>query len=307
MGAEKTRLEKQWPEGVENPLMDLMSYPNELCPAKVNLILRVGARRSDGFHEIETLMVKTTWGDRLSLKVRRAEKTLIDLQTPGFPLSAEKNLVYRAAKAFSEAFRLNFEARFVLKKVVPTGAGLGGGSSDAAKALELLARWAWGNRHQRSTRLMKLAGELGADIPFFLGGGASWCTGFGERLTEARIPKLWLVLVLPKEEVETAWAYRILDEDRRGKKLKYLNGKPGWLGGQYSVPELENDFETVVLKFKPRLRSVRSAIAESGAIASVMSGSGSSFFGLYTSERDSKRAAHFLRNRGFRAIPTASE
>ncbi|MDB5036586.1 MAG: ispE [Bacteriovoracaceae bacterium] len=285
------------------------SYPNILCPAKVNLILRVGPRRKDGFHEIETLMTLLHWGDVLSLSVRNAKVTSIDLKTPGLHLAQEKNLVYRAVQLFSETFRCPLDAKILLKKVVPTGAGLGGGSSDAAKVLELLFKWKFKDRKknlQTWKEVKKIAAGLGADIPFFLEGGAAWCTGFGEKIQKVVHPKFWMVIVLPKVKVPTPWAYRELDRVR-GSYQRKLEGRPSWLNSNsYSIPELENDFEFPVVSAKPALKQIKKLLAESGAAAALMSGSGSSFFGLYSSQASAIKASKYLRKRGLRAIPTAS-
>jgi 4-diphosphocytidyl-2-C-methyl-D-erythritol kinase len=308
MGAEKTRLANEMPRGVENSFMRFKSYLNRLCPAKVNLILRVGRRRLDGYHEIETLMVKTGWGDRLDLRVRTAQATKISLKTPGLRLAPEKNLVYRAAEKFSRAFGAKFEAQIVLEKLTPTGAGLGGGSSDAAKTLELLYDWQFGRLRQGAQwrKLCRLAAKLGADVPFFLGGSAAWCTGFGEKIEAANVPKLWIVLVFPDDEVSTPWAYGEIDRARGKTRQQFLRGRPAWLEEKYSIPLLENDFEVPVVKAKARLRGVRELIAQSGACAARMSGSGSTFFGLYSSAQDAKAGAKFLRGRGCRVMITQS-
>lgn len=289
------------------------SYLNQLCSAKVNLILRIGAKRRDGYHEIESLMVKTRWGDRLSLKIQSAPKTKIHLRCSDLEIAPEKNLVYRAAHKFSKVFGVRCQMDILLQKVTPTGAGLGGGSSDAAKVLELLYRWRFGDRMVRKgarwQRLLSVAAKLGADVPFFLGASAAWCTGFGEILDPVQISKLYLVLVLPNVTVPTPWAYQELDRARSGReRAQYLKGKPAWLAcANCRIPELENHFQSIVVAKKRKLSGILKNIAASGADAGIMSGSGSSFFGVYHSRSASLRGARYLRSRGFRVVSTESE
>lgn len=309
IGAEKTRLGRRCPEGVR--MVDMLkerSYLNSLCPVKVNLILRVGMPRMDGFHPIESLMVQLAWGDRLSLRLRAANALQIRLVCPQIKIPSEENLVVRAARMFSEAFDVKFEAQIHLIKRAPMGAGLGGGSSDAARVLRLLSNWVFGARSDLfEERLRKVAARLGADVPFFLGSPASWCTGLGERLRKVRVPRMHFVLVFPKEHVATPWAYKHLDSWRlsRGRSDRILGGMPEWLrSADWTLPELENDFELPVVSARKGLKGIRRALALSGASAALMSGSGSAFFGIYSTRAEAQKGLRSIRKMGLQGVVT---
>ncbi len=282
------------------------SYTKILCPAKVNLILRVGPKRRDGYHEVETLMVPVSFGDLLSISVKPARTTKIVLNCPGLKVPPQKNLVYRAAQIFSEKFGIQFEAKVHLKKVVPTGAGLGGGSSNAAQVLKWLAKWAFETpTPSQKRKLHKMAASLGADVPFFLDESAAWCTGLGEKIKAVRLKTLAVVIVLPRTKVPTPWAYRELDNYReRLVMADFLKGFPHWIKEPFQVPELENHFEEPVTLLKPALKGIKTEIARSGALAALMSGSGSAFFGVYRDKKEAQKAEKYLRRRGLKAVAT---
>ncbi len=281
-------------------------YKRFTTGAKINLILRVGPPKKDGFHDLETLMLPLDWGDQLDLRLTRrsAGPNKIDLVVrPRLNLPAEKNLVIRAVEAFSEAFGQYFEGRIVLHKRVPTGAGLGGGSSDAAAVLRMLAEAA-GMRVRQNKRLWSIARGLGSDIPFFFESSPSWCTGRGDICKPLpRLPHWEIVLVhSPQKPVPTGWAYQELDRLRKGSRITF-KGLPDYLqAGGWNIPALENDFEAVAFRRHPSLRKIKVALAQVGALAAGMSGSGSSFFGIFANGEATQRACRALRKRGFVAV-----
>jgi len=282
------------------------AYKRIVCPAKLNLVLRVGPRKANGYHDLETLMVPVRWGDELSLSIRPASQNKISLVCPGLRLPPGKNLAYRAAEAFRTAYLKSPVAiRIRLKKVVPTGAGLGGGSSDAAMVLRLLAK-ACGVKVNR--KLIRIATTLGADVPFFLRPQPSWCTGVGEICRPLKLKqRFYFVLVLsPKTPVPTGWAYQTLDQWRAKNRIRTrLLGLPSeWMNPEVVIPELENHFEPLVILRKPVLGHVKAAIARSGAMAAAMSGSGSAFFGVFLTRSAALAAARDLKRKGFWAVFT---
>lgn len=282
------------------------TYRKILAPAKVNLILRIGPLRRDGFHNLESLMVPVTWGDEITLSVSRSQKTQIHLRCPGLNVPPEKNLGYRAAAEFLAAFRIRADVRMSIKKKVPSGAGLGGGSGDAAAVLRILAHWA---KIKNTKKILKIASRLGSDVPVLTLGQPAWCTGRGEKLMPIRIPPLnFVIVVSPNVHVSTPWAYRELDRQRGPIKTKVkLEGMPNWLRSEsWRIPSLENDFEELVIGSKPALNRVRRALAEVGAQSLRMSGSGSAFFGIFETPSAALRAAAELRRKGFRAFSCAS-
>jgi len=177
----------------------------EHAPAKLNLSLRVLGKRADGFHEIETLMVALPGlADRVSLEP--ADEFGFECDAEGVP-SDERNLAVKAVRVFEEMTGTRVAGRLRLEKRIPHGAGLGGGSSDAAAVLRLLAK-----RHgeaAEAAQMHELAARLGSDVPFFLRGGAAWCRGRGERIEPADAPPpLRLLLLKPWFGVDTPDAYR---------------------------------------------------------------------------------------------------
>ncbi len=279
-------------------------YRKILCPAKLNLILRIDRPRKDGFHPIESLMVPLSWGDRLTVEISRCCPEIFlscpgrrDLQTPD-------NLVVKATELFLRETGVAWAVDIELQKIVPTGAGLGGGSSDAAQMLMLLAD-AFAKMERRKISRKKLIGwasRLGSDVAFFLEKMPAWCKGRGEICDPIfNFPKLSVVLILPKRlSVPTPWAYRTLDKFRASdRKTRFLEGKmPSWIReGNFSIPPLRNDFETSLFLGKPALLKFRNSLAEAGAWAAGMSGSGSTLYGVFRDTLAAKKAAGILKSR----------
>ncbi len=305
MGAEKTRAGR--PEGVERPGMQRI-YRNLLCPAKVNMILRVGPRRTDGFHDLESWMVKLRWGDRLTIQVRDSDKPSVVLDS-NFKMPAGANLIERAFMGFCKEASRPLTAEIRLNKVVPTGAGLGGGSSDAATTLLALADFCGAPWTQKKgpfrRRLVKLASCLGSDIPFFLGGPWSWCEGRGEILTSLpAVQEFHVVLIFPKYAISTPWAYGALDVWReRHSVMPSWQGLPRWLlSSDWSVPQLENSFEEPIFEVYPSMHDQLRSLHKAGALAARMSGSGSTLFGLFKDAPSAKKMATIFQKRGWNAM-----
>jgi 4-diphosphocytidyl-2-C-methyl-D-erythritol kinase len=272
-------------------------------PAKVNLVLRIGRLRDDGFHDLASLMARLQWGDLISGSIERSKAFSFRFSGDQLGIPLEKNLLFRAADALSQRFSLSFEMRVRLRKRIPTEAGLGGGSSNAASILLLLGRF-----FKLPTReLLDLAADIGSDVPFFLSPtNAAWCLGRGERLTPVQIPSRPLLVVQPRRtKVSTAWAYRELDRLRaqacRTWPLDTENPAESW---SLDLPRLENDFEELALERFAELRRLKVGLAQSGALTGQMSGSGSCFFGIYRSLRDRNKAAGWLSQAGWRVYST---
>jgi len=272
---------------------------NLLSPAKINLVLRIGKLRKDGFHELASLMSKLNWGDRMQGVVRKSEDFWVIFQGSDLGIPVEKNLIYRAANLFHEKFKIAFELEVKLQKNIPTEAGLGGGSSNAATTLLILAK-AFGVSR---AKLLPLAAKLGSDVHFFLStDNSAWCLGRGEKLAGVDLPALPILVVKPKKaKISTGLAYCELDRQRGAKARSwFLDLKmPDYFQDSFSIPQLENDFEVLALKASKELQSVKSRLIKSGAVAGQMSGSGSCFFGVYASSVDRERAQGFFKKAGF--------
>ncbi len=243
------------------------------APAKVNLSLRVAGRRGDGFHEIETLIVALPGlADRVTIEWGAGGGGLVcACDAPDVPCG-EDNLAVRAVRAFEQAAGVRVDATLRLAKRIPAGAGLGGGSSDAAAVLRLLERRFAGGG---PVACGELAARLGSDVPFFLGGGAAWCRGRGERVEPAAgVASLRLLLLKPWFGVATADAYR---RWRDAAPLPGVGFGPQWC----AAGELVNDLERPVFAKHLFLAQLKEWLrARDGVEAALMSGSGSTVFAV---------------------------
>jgi 4-diphosphocytidyl-2-C-methyl-D-erythritol kinase len=258
--------------------------------AKLNLGLRVLYRRPDGYHELRTVFQTISLADQLEISFMRARSTRIVIEgTPEIP----DNLVERAAHAVLEALSIHGDIAFHLKKNIPAGAGLGGGSSDAAAvllALPVLAR-----KTLSSDVLFRIATELGSDVPFFLHGGTALGLGRGEELYPLPdLPAAKGLLVVPNIHSSTAEAYRDLSPRLTSIPLQNkLNSfqQEVWRGGEDGrLTTVENDFEEVVFGRYRELRQIKEQLLRFGARPAAMTGSGSAIFGIFPEAQKLERA-----------------
>ncbi len=263
--------------------------------AKVNLFLRVLAAEASGYHGIETLFCRIALAD--TVRVERREGGTVSLDVDGPDLGpAAANLAVRAAELVLEATGRRFGVHLTLIKRIPTGAGLGGGSADAAAALELVNQLA-GNPIPRS-ELGHFATRLGADVGFLLSGASlalGW--GHGERLLRLpALPKAPVLLLVPPVAIKTVEAYRWVDQARstaapRGALTLDLAALASWS----DVARMAgNDFESAVFGREPAIREGFEALARTRPLLCRMSGSGSTLFAVYRTERDRDDARSML-------------
>ena len=243
-----------------------------LAPAKINLTLRVVRRREDGFHEIDSLFVPISLFDRLQIELGDTGGLVFTCDEPSIPTD-EGNLVVRAAHLFCTEVGVEPHVRIHLEKSIPHGAGLGGGSSDAAITLLALDRL-FRTEMPRET-LMSLAADLGSDVPFFLMGGAARGRGRGEVLEPVDFPhRLPLLLLKPPFGVPTPWAYQRWRDSRE---------LPGVAYGAQQFPwgELVNDLERPVFEKYLMLAEAKSWLLRQPEVqGALMSGSGSTVFAV---------------------------
>ncbi len=262
-----------------------------LAPAKINLCLHVLGRRPDGYHELYSLMCPVALYDRLRL-TPGGDVDRIACDASLVPAD-DTNLALKAARLFkaalsAEGHRCVEGVHIHLEKIIPAGAGLGGGSSDAAAVLKGLNAH-HGHPFDRE-RLCSLALRLGADVPFFIDARPAIARGIGEQLTPFEgLPPLWAVLVYPGFGLSTAQVFKGLNLGltKSKKKLRYLPFKNGNFSATH---HLHNDLEAGVGDHFPVIEKVKRALLEQGAIGSIMTGSGSVIYGLFADELGATRA-----------------
>jgi 4-diphosphocytidyl-2-C-methyl-D-erythritol kinase len=252
----------------------LLTEVKQAAPAKINLYLHIVGRRADGFHDLETLMVPISLGDQLDIALI---PTGIEFTCSDPALSdAQDNLATKAARLFLEEFSLKTGVRIHLEKAVPVGAGLGGGSSDAAAVL-LALRKLTGVRAD-DAKLAELAARLGSDIPFFIYGRTAVCRGRGEIIEPVTLRATYQgLLVHPGFGVSTPWAYKTYAQ-------KPQAGAPGRTFPDFT---LRNDLEPPAFSKYPWLPVAKDWFrAQPETVDALMSGSGSSVFALTNSRDD---------------------
>ena len=270
--------------------------------AKVNLGLEVLFRREDGYHELRTILQTVDLCDHLSFESRSSG---IELDLPDLSLlpTGSENLVVRAAELLAERVDRTVGVRIELDKRIPVGRGLGGGSSDAAVTLLALNElWQAGLSYRG---LSGLGAELGMDVPFFLFGGTALGVGRGDEIFplayQVDVP---IVLILPDFAISTAAAYRNLILTKRKSSLKLHSFASSSFGGENGLLDLTNDLEAATREHLSSINGYKQILLELGAVASLMSGSGSAVFGIFDDEVVTRSAVQSLRGRGIRAIAT---
>jgi len=256
-----------------------------LAPAKLNLSLQVFGKRPDGYHHIRSVMVPVSLYDEVTVEEAPAGIS-VDCDDPGVPTGAA-NSCHKAAALFLAWAGTPAGVRIRIRKAIPAESGLGGGSSDAAAALKGLI--ALTGRHPPREALLAMAVRVGADVPFFLPGGASLVEGFGERLT----PLPWnvpfhAVIVRPAFGLSTREGYARLGRDPGDPPPR------GPIPSFRTFPEVaavvRNDFEAAWGSSHPEIAVIKRELTSTGAAAAGLSGSGSAVFGLFTSEGAAREA-----------------
>jgi 4-diphosphocytidyl-2-C-methyl-D-erythritol kinase len=266
---------------------------SEFAPAKVNLFLSVIKKRDDGYHDIGTLFHTVSCGDTLFGELNSSGKVSIFYNNPQeYP--PEKDLVCKAAIKLKEKYEVSSGVRFFLKKELPLGAGLGGGSSDAAAALRLLNKL-W-NLNASFAELEQIGAGLGADIPFLIKGGAAFAEGIGDILIPQNpiaSDSCVIVIATPKCVVPTSEAYKgiVPSGDLRWQNFKNCNcANP--LDNSF---DLFNHFENSVLEKYPLINFLKQKLNACGG-KSLLSGSGASVFSLFSSLEKAVKAYDFVKD-----------
>lgn len=263
------------------------------APAKVNLFLKIKGKREDGYHELITLMAAVSLYDELTISVEdlSGEKSVISVETDDPSIGAAKdNLCYKAAELFLNHANITKSVKINLKKSIPHGAGLGGGSSDGASTLMALNELT--NQNIAEKDLLSLASQLGSDVPFFILKSPAVATGRGEKLKKTTLCELNLIIIKPKFSVNTKSAYDGLDLTKTAENNTLL---PFSSTQNHRITEpkeavllLSNDFQDGIIANHQRIGEILQVLKDFDALGSLMSGSGSSVFGVFEDAQAAK-------------------
>lgn len=263
------------------------------APAKLNLFLHVTGRRADGYHLLQSLFVLLDVGDWLSIAVR--DDGVVRRRNPIAGIAEDNDLSIRAARALQTATNGTLGADIGLTKVIPTGAGLGGGSADAASVLLALNRL-W-KLHLPNQKLREIGLSLGADVPFFLFGRPAFAEGVGEVLTPLPVPCWWYVVLTPDCHVPTPFVFSQPDLTRTTPPVKIADFSQGaqgeWVGLVDALMETRNDLQAVVLKAFPAVAAslaALSGVSKKSVFGARMTGSGAGVFAAFVAEQDARDA-----------------
>jgi len=250
--------------------------------AKINLGLQVLNKRTDGFHNINSIFAPISLYDEITIK----ESDYFNLQSNvDFGISDDENLVIKAAKKFNQVIGENISYEITLIKNIPMQAGLGGGSSDGATVLKMLNEMH--NYPLNNEELSKIALELGSDVPFFIYNRIALATGRGEVLEFLDIELNWNVLVVfPNLNISTREAYSQLQ--RTGTLINEIDLKKGLFERDFSI--FINDFEEYAIKKFSIIKKIKDELLKNGAFFASLSGSGSAIFGLFDDEQKMQEA-----------------
>jgi 4-diphosphocytidyl-2-C-methyl-D-erythritol kinase len=290
---------------VSQPSISLPSF------AKINWSLQILGKRSDGYHEVRTILQTISLHDDLHFEVSGDGAVALSCDQQDIPTD-DRNLIILAAYALKDRYQVDSGARVRLEKRIPPRGGLGGGSSNAAITLLALAQL-W-QVPATLPVLLELAATLGADVPFFVLGGWALGTGTGATVSPIADPHgdpQHLIIVTPSASVSTADAYSALsstalttmvtDPILSSSRQEAISGK--------SIPwppyaELENDFESVIFDIEPEIRRAKESLLQAGAFRALLAGSGSSVFGIFADKKAQQRAIDEIRSEpGWRIFP----
>lgn len=260
-------------------------------PAKVNLRLDILRQREDGYHDLRTIFQKISLKDTVRVSLTRRRGIAVRTDHPGLP-PGRKNLAYGAARAILRQAVYRGGVQIDIEKRIPLGAGLGGGSSNAAATLMALNQLLEINLSR--AELMALGLSIGADVPFFLLDGSAIAYGIGERLRRLDLPTLWYALIYPNFQVSTRWAYRnfVLT-----KRQFHINLRRFVRHRNDVVRILGNDLEEVVSKHYPQIGVMKGILDSAGALGSLMTGSGPTVFGIFPNREAAEEGFRKVRDK----------
>jgi 4-diphosphocytidyl-2-C-methyl-D-erythritol kinase len=267
-----------------------------LSPAKINLTLKVLGSRPDGYHEIRTIMQPVDLFDHMEIET--TDEGGIELSSTGIDIpSGNDNLAWKAADAFLKASALDSGVKIFIRKSIPPGAGLGGGSGNAAAVLTGLNRITGALSQQK---LDSLAPALGADVPFFMRSVTALTEGIGEKITIIKnFPLFYYVILVPNLHISTAEVYRKWDEINKTGEKEGSEAAAEEIINRFRDAErdfpLRNDLEAPAAALHPELRAFKDILASLDAKDVLMTGSGSAVYALFTDEHEALGVYDYLK------------
>lgn len=259
------------------------------APAKINLSLDVVKKREDGYHELKMIMQTVSLFDEIDIE--KSNKISLECDKLDVP-SDNRNLAWRAAELFFNYTNITGGCKIKIKKNIPDGAGLGGGSSDAATVLISLNDIYETNLTEKE--LISIAVKIGADVPFFILKGTCLAEGIGEKLTRIKNKtNPWIIIYKPSFSISTKWAYENLKLDNKpsysiDKIVENLKNE------NYKFEDIFNYLEDVSISQYSQINDIKMTMKKLGATGTLMSGSGSSVFGIFSNENASKKALNYF-------------
>jgi 4-diphosphocytidyl-2-C-methyl-D-erythritol kinase len=265
-----------------------------LSPAKVNLFLRVLSRRPDGYHNIVSIVDLISLYDVLHI-LPLADERIVVKDDRGVLPEGDANTIYRAARLLKESYRITSGVSIYVEKRIPIGAGLGGPSSNAATTLRELARL-W-KLPVTKRRLMDMGRTIGADVPLFVYGRSCVMRGIGEKVSPVTLPSLWYLVVYPGIALKARDVYEglkiVLTKGENDIKLS----KPFRSLEDIGII-LDNDLERVSISMCPTIGTIKEKLINAGSVGALMSGSGSSVFGIFENEEGARKAERLFNGMG---------
>ena len=275
-----------------------------LSPGKVNLRLEILKKREDGYHEVRTVLQKIALYDQLRFSLKNGRGISVITDHPNLPVG-KNNLVYQAVQSILKKSDYQGGVFIEIEKKVPLGAGLGGGSSNAATALQAMNQLLEVGLPKKE--LMRIGLQIGADVPFFFLESAAIASGIGERLKKIELPRVWYVLIYPNFEVSTRWAYQNFILTRRQLRFNL----PKLLTTPKEISNLlYNDLEEVVSRKYPQIEAMKKMLTSAGALGASMTGSGPTVFGVFSGKKGaseaSKKVKRMARGKGWVVLNVCS-
>ncbi len=266
--------------------------------SKINIGLRILGKRKDGYHLIETVFQEIDFYDEIDIEENKSGIFTIECNNKS--LETDTNIIIKAANLIKPFLPENFGVHFKLEKNIPIGAGLGGGSANAAVVLKYLfncSKKSKINDNDKERLLLKYAAELGADVPFFINGHTAYATGIGEKLQELYFPKQWFaLLIIPKINMSTSWAYNSLNISLTGKIKNTILSS--YLKNGFKWRFFENDFEKIIIPAYPQIGLIKDRIKKNNSVFTSLSGSGSTVYGIFENLSSAKKAKSNLQEFG---------